>query len=75
MAGAVVQYRARVRPFARIEIRSRVVGRDAKFLYLEQHLLAGGKPAPSIRAGPGKIVATVGVRPRTAASAAVICSR
>lgn len=45
MAGAVVQYRARVLPFARIEIRSRLAGRDARFVYIEQLVMTEGRPA------------------------------
>lgn len=45
MAGAVVQYRARVTPFAKMEIRSRLAGRDARFVYIEQLTMAGGRPA------------------------------
>ncbi len=63
MAGASVQYHRRVRPFDRIEIRSRAIGRDARFLYLEQHLLARGQPAHhvvyrSAVVGPDGIVPT-----------------
>lgn len=45
MAGAAVQYRKRVPLWAAMEIRSRPLGRDARFLYLEQLTLAGGGPA------------------------------
>ena len=38
MAGAVVRYRRRVRTFERIEMRSRAIGWDARFLYLEQSM-------------------------------------
>lgn len=36
VAGASVRYRARIRPFQRFEIRTRVLGWDARFVYLEQ---------------------------------------
>ncbi len=45
MAGSRVQYRARVLPFAGMEIRSRVIGSDARFLYVEHLTLTRGKPA------------------------------
>ena len=38
MAGAVVRYRRRVRAFDRIEMRSRLIGWDARFMYLEQSM-------------------------------------
>ena len=36
VAGASVRYRRRVQMFQRVEMRSRVIGWDAKFLYVEQ---------------------------------------
>ncbi len=42
MAGASVRYRARIRVFDRLEMRSRLVGWDARFFYLEQSLWRGG---------------------------------
>ncbi len=45
MAGSRVQYRARVLPFAKMEIRTRLIGRDHRFLYVEHLTLTGGKPA------------------------------
>ncbi len=38
MAGATVRYRRRIRTFERIEMRSRAIGWDARFLYLEQSM-------------------------------------
>lgn len=38
MAGAVVRYRRRVRAFDRIEMRSRLLCWDARFMYLEQSM-------------------------------------
>lgn len=38
MAGAVIRYRRRVRAFDRIEMRSRLIGWDARFMYLEQSM-------------------------------------
>lgn len=41
VAGAVVRYRARVRMFDRIEMRSRAIGFDARFFYVEQSMWRG----------------------------------
>jgi len=38
IAGASVRYRLRIRVFETIEMRSRLVGWDAKFLYIEQSM-------------------------------------
>lgn len=48
MAGASVRYRKRVRTFARIEMRSRVVGWDDRFVYLEQSMWLGSECANQI---------------------------
>jgi acyl-CoA thioesterase FadM len=45
MAGSRVQYRRRVMPFAKMEIRSRLMGRDARFLYVEHVTWTKGAPA------------------------------
>ncbi|EKE44990.1 hypothetical protein OCGS_1025 [Oceaniovalibus guishaninsula JLT2003] len=41
IAGASVRYRRRVRMFDRFEMRSRIIGWDARFLYLEQSMWRG----------------------------------
>lgn len=41
VAGSSVRYRARVRIFDRLEMRTRFVGWDARFLYMEQSLWRG----------------------------------
>jgi len=38
MAGASVRYRQRVRPFEKITMRSRALGWDERFMYLEQSM-------------------------------------
>lgn len=43
MAGASIRYRRRVLPFHRVEIRSRAVCWDDKFLYLEQSMWRRGE--------------------------------
>lgn len=46
MAGAMVRYRRRVRPFARVEMRSRLACWDHRFFYLEQSMwLPNGEAA------------------------------
>ena len=41
MAGASVRYRARIRTFELVEMRSRCVGWDARFVYIEQSMWKG----------------------------------
>ncbi|MCC1491243.1 acyl-CoA thioesterase [Cognatishimia sp. F0-27] len=38
MAGASVRYRRRIRAFEKIEMRSRLIGWDSRFMYLEQSM-------------------------------------
>lgn len=45
MAGVSVRYRRRIRTFDRFEIRSRCVGWDDKFVYLEQGMWRNGECA------------------------------
>jgi acyl-CoA thioesterase FadM len=42
VAGSVVRYRRRVRIFDRIEMRSRLIGWDARFMYIEQVMIVRG---------------------------------
>lgn len=48
MAGASVRYRRRVRGFSRIEMRSRLVCWDDKFMYLEQSMRVRGEAVSHI---------------------------
>ncbi|AHM03318.1 Mesenchymal stem cell protein DSCD75 [Roseibacterium elongatum DSM 19469] len=41
VAGSSVRYRARIRPFQRFDIRTRLLGWDDKFIYLEQAMVRG----------------------------------
>ncbi|MGP1356326.1 acyl-CoA thioesterase [Roseicyclus sp.] len=41
VAGASVRYRARIRPFQRFEVRTRVLGWDQRFFYIEQAMWRG----------------------------------
>lgn len=43
MAGVSVRYRRRVRVFDRVEMRSRCVGWDARFIYLDQTMWKNGE--------------------------------
>jgi len=43
VAGVSIRYRRRVRAFDRLELRSRVIGWDHRFFYLEQGMWNGGK--------------------------------
>ncbi len=47
MAGNTVRYRRRIKMFDRIEMRSRAIGRDARFFYLEQSMWVRGEAASS----------------------------
>ena len=49
MAGSSVRWRARIKPFQRFEMRSRALGWDDKFVYLEQSMwLPDGRCANQI---------------------------
>lgn len=41
VAGVSVRYRARVRPFERVSMRSRILGWDDRFIYLDQSMWRG----------------------------------
>ncbi len=43
VAGASTRYRRRVRMFQRFEMRSRIVGWDHRFLYMDQSMWCGGE--------------------------------
>ncbi|WP_372841083.1 acyl-CoA thioesterase [Phaeovulum sp.] len=43
VAGNTVRYRRRVQMFQRFEMRSRAIGWDARFLYIEQTMWRGGE--------------------------------
>lgn len=48
VAGAVVRYRRRVRAFDAIEMRSRCIGWDGRFFYIEQGMWVAGECANHI---------------------------
>lgn len=76
MAGASVRWRRRTRVFERFEMRSRCVGWDHRFMYIEQTMWGGSEAKSSVvyRAavtGPGGIVPTatvIAALPRPAAA-------
>jgi acyl-CoA thioesterase FadM len=76
MAGASVRYRARIRTFEVVEMRSRAVGWDARFIYLEQSMWKGGtccnqivyRSAVTSREGivpPARVMEAMGIAPET----------
>lgn len=48
MAGSTVRYRKRIRPFVKFEMRSRALGWDDKFFYLEQSMWIGADCAAHV---------------------------
>lgn len=63
VAGASVRYRRRVTAFRRLEMRTRALGWDDRFLYMEQAMFAGGEATAHIllrsaitRRGKGGII-------------------
>jgi acyl-CoA thioesterase FadM len=48
VAGSSVRYRRRVRAFQRVEMRSAMVGRDARFFYVHQAMFRGGEALSSL---------------------------
>jgi len=72
VAGVSVRYRARVRAMQRFEMRSRAIGWDERFLYLEQSIWLGEKCAnhmllraavtgPEGIVPPAKVAAAMGI--------------
>jgi acyl-CoA thioesterase FadM len=66
VAGASIRYRRRVRAFERFEMRSAILGRDARFFYMQQAMFRGGEALSGllVRAAvirPGGIVPTAEV--------------
>lgn len=66
VAGSSVRYRRRVRMFERVEMRSRCVGWDARFLYMDQSMWRGGECTSQVLirsafTGAGGIVAPADV--------------
>lgn len=43
VAGATIRYRRRIRLFDRVEMRSRAVGHDERFMYIEQSMWKGAE--------------------------------
>ncbi|MBL4806599.1 MAG: thioesterase family protein [Rhodobacteraceae bacterium] len=47
MAGAAVRYRRRIRMFDRFEMRTKAIGRDARFIYIQQSMWRNDEAASS----------------------------
>jgi acyl-CoA thioesterase FadM len=63
VAGSSVRYRRRVRVFQQVEMRSKMVGRDARFVYVHQAMFRDGEALSSLLirgavTGPDGIVTT-----------------
>lgn len=63
MAGATVRYRRRVRMFERIEMRSRAIGWDARFMYLEQSMWKANGECASHIVYRGAVTGAQGIVP------------
>lgn len=74
VAGAAVRYRRRIRLFDRVEMRSRTIGHDDRFLYVEQSMWKRGTctthallriavTSPEGIVPPARIVAAIGQDP------------
>lgn len=48
MAGATVRYRRRVKMFQKVEMHSRAIGHDARFIYLEQSMWRNGEAVSAV---------------------------
>ncbi|MEX0968961.1 MAG: acyl-CoA thioesterase [Paracoccaceae bacterium] len=48
MAGATVRYRRRVRMFHKVEMHSRALGHDGRFIYLQQSMWRNGEALSSV---------------------------
>jgi len=48
VAGSSVRYRRRVTAFTKLEMRSRVIGRDARFFYIQQSMWKGDEATSSL---------------------------
>ncbi len=48
VAGSSIRYRRRIRAFDRITMRSACIGRDARFLYIEQAMYRGDEAASAV---------------------------
>lgn len=69
MAGASVRYRRRITMFDRFEMRTRCLGRDEKFFYLEQSMWKAGEAASSLLSRAAVTSKSGLIRPDEVASA------
>ncbi|MFY9238248.1 MAG: acyl-CoA thioesterase [Roseovarius sp.] len=71
MAGAAVRYRRRVRMFEKIEMRSRAIGWDARFMYLEQSMWKADGECASHIVYRGAVTGAKGIVPPAEVMAAM----
>ena len=63
VAGSTIQYRKRIRAFDKVTMKTRIVGFDERWIYIEQSMWVKGKPCSSalLRTGVtegGKVIET-----------------
>ena len=63
VAGSTIQYRKRIRAFQKVTMKTKIVGFDARWIYVEQSMWVKGQPCSSalLRTGVtegGKVIAT-----------------
>lgn len=66
IAGSTIQYRKRIRAFDKVTLKTKIVGIDARWLYIEQSMWVKGKPCSSalLRTGvtkAGRVIDTAQV--------------
>ena len=47
VAGSTIQYRKRIRAFDKVTLKTKIVGIDARWMYIEQSMWVKGKPCSS----------------------------
>lgn len=47
VAGSTIQYRKRIRAFEKVTLKTKIVGIDARWMYIEQSMWVKGKPCSS----------------------------
>ena len=66
VAGSTIQYRKRIRAFEKVTMKTKIVGFDERWIYIEQSMWVKGKPCSSalLRTGVtkgGKVIETARV--------------
>ena len=52
VAGSTIQYRKRIRAFDKVTMKTRIVGFDERWIYIEQSMWVKGKPCSSAYCAP-----------------------